>query len=92
MFGKIYELINQPQKKEILSQVREYLDKEFPIRILLDDEKEVEYLEEKVSKVRDKLDKNAKLIFDVLIILIECSRKNRRQEIVDRIYTHFSLD
>ncbi|GGA44852.1 hypothetical protein CYANOKiyG1_63680 [Okeania sp. KiyG1] len=50
MFGKIYELINQPHKKEILSQVREILDKEFPIRILLDYEKEVEYLEEKSQK------------------------------------------
>ncbi|WP_237396977.1 hypothetical protein [Okeania sp. KiyG1] len=43
-------MINQPHKKEILSQVREILDKEFPIRILLDYEKEVEYLEEKSQK------------------------------------------
>ena len=71
IFGKIYELINQPQKKEILSQVREVLDKEFPIRILFDYEKEVDFLAEKVSKVREQLDGNAKLIFDALIILID---------------------
>ncbi len=82
IFGKIYELINQPHKKEILSQVREYLDKEFPIRILLDHEKEVEYLEEKVSKVRDELDENAKLIFDALIILIDGAKSNITNELI----------
>lgn len=82
IFGKIYELINQPQKKEILSQVRENLDKEFPIRILLDHEKEVEFLAEKVSKVRDKLDENAKLIFDALIILIDGAKSNITNELI----------
>ena len=82
IFGKIYELINQPEKKEILSQVRENLDKEFPIRILLDHEKEVEFLAEKVSKIRDKLDDNAQLIFDILIILIDGVKSNITNELI----------
>ncbi|MEB3340241.1 DNA methyltransferase [Okeania sp.] len=82
IFGKIYELINQPQKKELLSQVRKILDKEFPIRILFDHEKEVECLPEKVSNVRDKLDKNAKEIFDILIILVDGEKSNITNELI----------
>ncbi|MGB3511191.1 MAG: hypothetical protein WBA93_18535 [Microcoleaceae cyanobacterium] len=71
LFSKIYEFINKPDRRNILSQVRENLDKEFPVRILINHEQEVEYLEEKVSSVRSKLDEDAKVIFDVLIIIIK---------------------
>ena len=58
LLSKSYELINRPHRREILNKLREHLEREFPYRILIDNNNEVENLEVKISKIRNKLDSN----------------------------------
>lgn len=51
------------------------MDEYFPLIILINHEAEVEDLEEKIAIIRSKLDENARLIFDVLIILVIDQKK-----------------
>lgn len=82
LFNKIYEFINKPHRKEILAQVRENLDKEFPLRILFDHEQEVENLGEKLSVIKNNLDEDAKVIFDVLIVIIDLEKSKITNEFI----------
>ncbi len=72
MLSKTYELINKPDRQNIINQIREYINKEFPFTILIDTDKEIDNLEKKVINLQKGIkDEDAKILFNVLIILLD---------------------
>lgn len=90
LLSKSYELINKPHRREILSKVREHLEREFPYRILIDNNNEVKNLEVKISKIRNQLDGDTRIVFDALIILIDAGKNTITNELIQNKFAELA--
>ncbi len=90
LLSKSYELINKPHRREILNQVREHLEREFPYRILIDNNNEVKNLEIKVSKIRNQLDEDTGIVFDALMITIDIGKNIITNELIQNKFSELT--
>lgn len=72
ILSKIYEFINKSDKEKTINQVKKYINKEFPFTILIDTDKVIENLEDKVFNFNQNVNnEDAKILFNALIILLD---------------------
>jgi SAM-dependent methyltransferase len=79
ILSKTYEFINDPQRKEVLTNIRNLIDREFPLRIFESGNQVLDF-PEKLSKIRNDLDEVAKKVFDALIILLDVANNRVTNE------------
>jgi hypothetical protein len=75
ILSRTYEFINHAQRKEVIKNVREQIDKDFPFRIF-EDSSQVPSWAEVFQNIRSELDEYSLKLFDALIILLDVE-KNR---------------
>lgn len=71
VLSKTYEFISIADRKNIINQVQQHLNHEFPFQILIDTDKVVDNFEEKVHRIKDILNKDTEILFNALIILLD---------------------
>ncbi len=81
ILSKTYELINDSQRKEVLTSVKILIDREFLFRVFANDS-QVPDLRGKLSSIRHNLDESAKKIFDTLIILLDVANNRITNEFI----------
>ncbi len=75
ILSKTYEFINKFDKKKTINKVREYINKEFPFTILIDTDKVIDNLDEKVIKFKQNIkNEDAETLFNALIILLDITK------------------
>ncbi|MGK7926541.1 MAG: DNA methyltransferase [Spirulina sp.] len=90
LMSKIYELINEPNKKDILNLLKQELEQEFPIRILIGHEEKIQNLEEKMLKIRSHLDRRTIILFEALIILLDLGNHEITNELIQSRFINLS--
>lgn len=81
ILSKTYELINNSQRKEVLTDIRNLIDREFPFRIF-ESSSQVPDLAGKLNRIRNELDEEARKIFDALIILLDVANNRVTNEFI----------
>ena len=71
MLSKTYEFINKPNRKNSINQIQEYINQEFPFKILIDSDKIIDDLEDKVNEIKNSLNEDAEVLFNALVILLD---------------------
>ena len=84
-----YEFINDSQKKEVLKNLRNILDQEFPLRIF-EVSDQVENLVDKLQNTRNMLPDRSKVLFDALVILLDVCNNKITQEFIQKKFLHLS--
>jgi SAM-dependent methyltransferase len=87
ILSKIYEFINDSNRKQSLNNFRRIIDREFPFRIF-DPDAEVEYLAEKLIKIRGELDQKILMIFDALVILLDLANNKITNEFIQAKFSN----
>ncbi|MEA5523010.1 class I SAM-dependent methyltransferase [Limnoraphis robusta] len=86
ILSRTYELINCPQKKEVIKIVREKIDTEFHF-ILFANNSPVENIAEKLRKIRNVLDPKAVKLFETLVILLDVANNTITNEFIQAKFT-----
>jgi hypothetical protein len=84
-----YEFINDSQKKEVLKNLRNIIDQEFPLRIF-EVSDQVENLVDKLQNTRNMLPDRSKVLFDALVILLDVCNNKITQEFIQKKFLHLS--
>ena len=84
-----YEFINDSQKKEVLKNLRNILDQEFPLRIF-EVSDQVENLVDKLQNTRNMLPDRSKVLFDALVIILDVCNNKITQEFIQKKFLHLS--
>jgi hypothetical protein len=89
IMSRTYEFINDSQKKEVLKNLRNILDQEFPLRIF-EVSDQVENLVDKLQNTRNMLPDRSKVLFDALVILLDVCNNKITQEFIQKKFLHLS--
>ncbi|MFB2773321.1 Bpu10I family restriction endonuclease [Pelatocladus sp. BLCC-F211] len=81
ILSKTYELINHSQRKEVLTNIRNLIDREFPF-IFFESNSQVPDLAGRLSRIRNELDEEARKIFDALIIILDVANNRVTNEFI----------
>jgi hypothetical protein len=81
ILSRTYELIDNPQRQEVIKKVREQIDLRFPLRIL-ENSSQVPNLAEILGEIRRDLDEESIKIFDALVILLDIKKHKITNEFV----------
>jgi DNA modification methylase len=84
-----YEFINDSQKKEVLKNLRNIIDQEFPLRIF-EVSDQVENLVDKLQNTRNMLPDRSKVLFDALVIILDVCKNKITQEFIQKKFSHLS--
>jgi len=84
-----YEFINDSQKKEVLKNLRNIIDQEFPLRIF-EVSDQVENLVDKLQNTRNMLPDRLKVLFDALVIILDVCKNKITQEFIQKKFSHLS--
>ena len=84
-----YEFINDSQKKEVLKNLRNIVDQEFPLRIF-EVSDQVENLVDKLQNTRNMLPDRSKVLFDALVIIFDVCNNKITQEFIQKKFLHLS--
>ena len=84
-----YEFINDFQKKEVLKNLRNIIDQEFPLRIF-EVSDQVENLVDKLQNTRNMLPDRSKVLFDALVIILDVCNNKITQEFIQKKFSHLS--
>lgn len=84
-----YEFINDSQKKEVLKNLRNIIDQEFPLRIF-EVSDQVENLVDKLQNTRNMLPDRSKVLFDALVIIFDVCNNKITQEFIQKKFLHLS--
>jgi ubiquinone/menaquinone biosynthesis C-methylase UbiE len=84
-----YEFINDSQKKEVLKNLRNIIDQEFPLRIF-EVSDQVENLVDKLQNTRNMLPDRSKVLFDALVIILDVCKNKISQEFIQKKFSHLS--
>ena len=84
-----YEFINDSQKKEVLKNLRNIIDQEFPLRIF-EVSDQVENLVDKLQNTRNMLPDRSKVLFDALVIIFDVCKNKITQEFIQKKFSHLS--
>jgi ubiquinone/menaquinone biosynthesis C-methylase UbiE len=84
-----YEFINDSQKKEVLKNLRNIIDQEFPLRIF-EVSDQVENLVDKLQNTRNMLPDRSKVLFDALVIILDVCNNKITQEFIQKKFSHLS--
>ncbi|MGB3758003.1 MAG: DNA methyltransferase [Rivularia sp. (in: cyanobacteria)] len=71
ILSKTYEFINKFDRQNIINQIREYIDEEFPYKILIDTDRGIDNLEAKVDRIKNLLNEDTEKLFNALVILLD---------------------
>ena len=89
IMSRTYEFINDSQKKEVLKNLRNIIDQEFPLRIF-EVSDQVENLVDKLQNTRNMLPDRSKVLFDALVILLDVCNNKITQEFIQKKFLHLS--
>ncbi len=89
IMSRTYEFINDSQKKEVLKNLRNIVDQEFPLRIF-EVSDQVENLVDKLQNTRNMLPDRSKVLFDALVILLDVCNNKITQEFIQKKFLHLS--
>ena len=89
IMSRTYEFINDSQKKEVLKNLRNIIDQEFPLRIF-EVSDQVENLVDKLQNTRNMLPDRSKVLFDALVILLDVCNNKITQEFIQKKFSHLS--
>lgn len=89
IMSRTYEFINDSQKKEVLKNLRNILDQEFPLRIF-EVSDQVENLVDKLQNTRNMLPDRSKVLFDALVIIFDVCNNKITQEFIQKKFLHLS--
>ncbi|OPF17489.1 methyltransferase [Microcystis aeruginosa KW] len=89
IMSRTYEFINDSQKKEVLKNLRNILDQEFPLRIF-EVSDQVENLVDKLQNTRNMLPDRSKVLFDALVIILDVCNNKITQEFIQKKFLHLS--
>lgn len=81
ILSKIYEFINNSQRKEVLTNIKHLIDREFSC-ITSTNGSYVSDLLDKISRIRNDMNEEANQIFDALIILLDIANNKITNEFV----------
>ena len=81
ILSKIYEFINNPQRKEVIKIIRKLIDREFAFRIF-ENVSPVPDLADKLKTIRKELDEKATNILDALTIIIDVENNHVTNEFI----------
>ncbi|NCQ96903.1 MAG: site-specific DNA-methyltransferase [Microcystis aeruginosa W11-06] len=84
-----YKFINDYQKKEVLKNLRNIIDQEFPLRIF-EVSDQVENLVDKLQNTRNMLPDRSKVLFDALVIILDVCKNKITQEFIQKKFSHLS--
>ncbi|NCR12999.1 MAG: site-specific DNA-methyltransferase [Microcystis aeruginosa LL13-03] len=84
-----YEFINDSQKKEVLKNLRNIIDQEFPLRIF-EVSDQVENLVDKLQNTRNMLPDRSKVLFDALVIILDVCKNKITQKFIQKKFSHLS--
>ncbi|NCR21655.1 MAG: site-specific DNA-methyltransferase [Microcystis aeruginosa L111-01] len=84
-----YEFINDSQKKEVLKNLRNIIDQEFPL-IIFEVSDQVENLVDKLQNTRNMLPDRSKVLFDALVIILDVCKNKITQEFIQKKFSHLS--
>jgi len=84
-----YKFINDYQKKEVLKNLRNIIDQEFPLRIF-EVSDQVENLVDKLQNTRNMLPDRSKVLFDALVIILDVCNNKITQEFIQKKFSHLS--
>lgn len=84
-----YEFINDSQKKEVLKNLRNIIDQEFPLRIF-EVSDQVENLVDKLQNTRNMLPDRSKVLFDALVIILDVCKNKITQEFIQKKFLYLS--
>ena len=87
IMSRTYEFINDSQKKEVLKNLRNIIDQEFPLRIF-EVSDQVENLVDKLQNTRNMLPDRSKVLFDALVILLDVCNNKITQEFIQKKFSH----
>lgn len=90
ILSKTYEFINNFERKEVLINIRNLIDKEFPFRIF-ENGSQVPDLPKKLNSIRNNLDKETKKIFDALIILLDIKNNKITNEFIQSKFADLAI-
>ncbi|MEA5467347.1 Bpu10I family restriction endonuclease [Spirulina sp. 06S082] len=82
--SKTYEFINKSNKKDVIDRFREKLEREFPVRILMEYGQTIENLEETILKIDSELDRETKILFEALIILLDLGKNQITSDLIQK--------
>ena len=89
IMSRTYEFINDSQKKEVLKNLRNIIDQEFPLRIF-EVSDQVENLVDKLQNTRNMLPDRSKVLFDALVIILDVCKNKITQEFIQKKFLHLS--
>lgn len=89
IMSRTYEFINDSQKKEVLKNLRNIIDQEFPLRIF-EVSDQVENLVDKLQNTRNMLPDRSKVLFDALVIILDVCKNKITQEFIQKKFSHLS--
>ena len=89
IMSRTYEFINDSQKKEVLKNLRNIIDQEFPLRIF-EVSDQVENLVDKLQNTRNMLPDRSKVLFDALVIILDVCKNKISQEFIQKKFSHLS--
>jgi DNA modification methylase len=89
IMSRTYEFINDSQKKEVLKNLRNIVDQEFPLRIF-EVSDQVENLVDKLQNTRNMLPDRSKVLFDALVIILDVCNNKITQEFIQKKFLHLS--
>ena len=89
IMSRTYEFINDSQKKEVLKNLRNIVDQEFPLRIF-EVSDQVENLVDKLQNTRNMLPDRSKVLFDALVIILDVCKNKITQEFIQKKFSHLS--
>jgi len=89
IMSRTCEFINDSQKKEVLKNLRNIVDQEFPLRIF-EVSDQVENLVDKLQNTRNMLPDRSKVLFDALVILLDVCNNKITQEFIQKKFLHLS--
>ncbi|WP_204105419.1 MULTISPECIES: Bpu10I family restriction endonuclease [Spirulina sp. CCY15215] len=84
LMSKTYEFINKSNKKDIIDRFREKLEREFPVKILIGYGQTIENLEAKIWKIGSELDRETKILFEALIILLDLGKNQITSDFIQK--------
>jgi DNA modification methylase len=89
IMSNTYEFINDSQKKEVLKNLRNIIDQEFPLRIF-EVSDQVKNLVDKLQNTRNMLPDRSKVLFDALVIILDVCKNKITQEFIQKKFLHLS--
>jgi len=88
ILAQVYELINDYNRKDLIQNLRNIIDREFPFRLF--EHHEVENLEGKLTAIRKSINPPMQKLFDALVILLDIANHKVSHELIQSRFNYLA--